>query len=146
LAAVYAPGLLDHHLGVGVAVGAGSTSPDGGIGIAAMDSRSPRLGWVQRHDDLTLRLFARGQATGGPIRLQLDLGPAAHATDDVFVESWRWFWSIDSFAGIVVPFGRFFAGVRGGGEYAVIGRFATVNGTDARWNVEALATAGVGWF
>jgi hypothetical protein len=93
-----------------------------------------------------LRLFARAQAARGPVWFQLDLGPAAHATNDVFGESSRWFWSLDGFAGAVVPFGRFFAGVRAGGEYAVIGRFATANAIDARWNIQALATAGLSWF
>jgi hypothetical protein len=147
LAAVYAPGLLDHHLGVGMAVAVGSTSPGGGV--TSLDGRGsgpPQLGSVPGHGDRTLRLFARAQAARGPVWFQLDLGPAAHATNDVFGESSRWFWSLDGFAGAVVPFGRFFAGVRAGGEYAVIGRFATANAIDARWNIQALATAGLSWF
>ena len=147
LAAVYTPGVLDHYLGLGAAVGAATISPGGDV--AALDARgrgSAQLGSLEHPTDLTLRLFARAQALDGPMWLQFDLGPAAHVTDDGFDGSRRWFWSLDTFAGIVVPFGRFFAGVRAGGEYAVIGRFSRSGASDGRWNLEGLVTAGVGWF
>ena len=104
-------------------------------------------GSVENPTDLTLRLFARaaGDATV-PSGYSSTLVPAAHATNDAFDESWRWFWSLDTFAGIVVPFGRFFAGVRGGGDSCAIGRFSSSVATDGRWNLEALVTTGVGWF
>ncbi len=43
----------------------------------------PAVPLVDRSRDLTFRLFARGQASMGPIWLQLDVGPAAHATNGV---------------------------------------------------------------
>jgi len=147
LAAVYTPGMLGHYLGAGVSVAAAAISPGGDI--AAMDPRGRGpglLGSGGNPTDLTLRPFARAQAIDGPMWLQFDLGPAAHATNDGFDGSWRWFWSLDAFAGIVVPFGRFFAGVRAGGEYAVIGRFGSLVANDGRWNLEGLVTTGVGWF
>jgi hypothetical protein len=147
LAAVHTPASLGHYLGVGAAVAIAEISPSGDAAVLSVRDRGPALlGSVEKPTDLMLRLFARAQAIDGPVWIQLDLGPAAHATNDVFDESWRWFWSLDTFAGIVVPFGRFFAGVRGGGEYAVIGHFSSSVATDGRWNLEALVTTGVGWF
>ncbi len=146
-AAVYAPGGLGHHLGLGGAISAGPT-----YGVPSPSGRGPGPPPPSGSaSDLTLRLFARGQVRIGPIWLQLDLGPEAHVMSRAFDEAdrsseRRLHWSIDSFAGAVVPFGRFFAGARAGGSYLLTGRLAPTNPTGGTWNGEALATVGVGWF
>ena len=87
----------------------------------------------------------------GPIWLQLDVGPAAHPTNGFFADppganDSRALWSLDGFLGAVVPFGPFFAGVRAGGEFGMIGHLASTSSDVGPWNTEALATFGVGWF
>ncbi len=106
--------------------------------------------------DTTVRLFARRQARTGPVWLQLDLGPEAHIKSITLAEGgpggnvWHTHGlglTLDGFLGAVVPFGPFFAGVRAGGEFAVLGRFSSATGLfRPRWIVEALATLGVGFF
>ena len=147
LAAVYAPWLA-HRLGLGVAFTAGTASDRAVPGGRGPGPSSPV---VESTNDLTARLFARAQAPVGPIWLQLDLGPEAHAVSGFVADperpsEHRWFWSLDGFAGAVVPFGRFFAGARAGGAYLVTGRFASLNPIGGAWSAEAQATAGVGWF
>jgi hypothetical protein len=148
LSAVYAPGAFEHRFGVGAALGVGSTSLNDGTTVRGPGP--PALPVVERNRDLTFRLFARGQASMGPIWLQLDVGPAAHATNSALGQPQgtndnRLFWSLDSFLGAVVPLGPFFAGVRAGGELAVMGRSSASSGIGP-WSTEALATFGVGWF
>jgi len=149
LSAVYTPGAFEHRFGVGAALGVGSTSLDAGGDLRGPGP--PSVPVVEQSRDLTFRLFARGQASAGPIWLQLDIGPAAHATNGVLGEPQgandnRLLWSMDGFVGAVVPFGPFFAGVRAGGEFAVLGRSSSANQAIGPWSTEALATFGVGWF
>lgn len=148
LSAVYAPPAFEHRFGLGAAIGVGSTSLNDVTAVRGPGPPPPPV--VERSRDLTFRLFARGQASMGPIWLQLDVGPAAHATNGVIGQSPgtsddRLLWSMDGFLGAVVPFGPFFAGVRAGGEFAVMGRFASPSSGVGPWNAEALATFGVGW-
>jgi hypothetical protein len=148
LAAVYAPGLLGHHLGLGLATVAGPayggpTPPARGPGPA------PGAGSAS---DITLRLFARGQLRLAPVWIQLDLGPALHivtrnsddSAPDPITER-RLHLSTDAFIGAVIPFGRFYAGARAGLSYLVSGRLADTNPAGATWSGEGLLTFGAGF-
>ena len=147
VAAVYAPRRLAHRLGLGAAIAGGPT-----YGAAAGAGRGPGPPLPTGDAaDLTLRLFARGQAHLGPIWLQLDLGPAVDIVTRSFAETnrsseQRAHWSVDSFLGAVIPFGRFFGGARVGGSYLLTGNLAATNPTGGSWSGEALGTLGVGWF
>jgi hypothetical protein len=156
VAAAYTPAALGYHLGLGVGAAAGPTSftpqPQGRATGPAL--QPPGLGTGSaspsgRMNDLTLRLFARGQVRLAPIWLQLDLGPAIHfmsgAAGDGTTESpadRRLHLSADGYIGAMIPFGRFFAGARAGGSYLLSGRGADTSPTGATWSREALLALG----
>jgi hypothetical protein len=146
--AAYAPAALGHRLGIGAGVSDGPAlalprPPPRGPGPAPPGGSE---------SDLTVRLFARGRLLLSPLWLQLDVGPAAHVvSNDVpaggapAMHDRRLDLSADAAVGVVVPFGRFFAGLRGGASY----RIATTRMEPAPavnpWAAEGLFALGVGF-
>jgi hypothetical protein len=93
--AVFAPDRLERRLGLGLGLTAG-----------------PR----QAVSDVALRALARGRVRLQPAWLDLDLGPTAHFLSvDVGAQTARGTQlSLDALAGVIVPLGPYFAGLRAG--------------------------------
>jgi hypothetical protein len=149
---VYAPDALARRLGIGAGVGAGTA-----IAMPQPSSRGPGPAPSGGSEgDVTVRLFARGRLQLSAVRLELDLGPAAHivahdvaaSTDGGRSETERHLrMSASGSLGAVVPFGRFFAGARVGGFYLLTEPASGGGGgSGSPWRGEALATFGAGFF
>jgi len=146
--AVYAPDALARRLGIGLGVAGGTA-----IALPQPSARGPApVPPGGSEHDLTLRLFARGRLSLPVVRLELDLGPAAHVvTRDVSdgtngggsTSERRVHVSANGSLGLVVPFGRFFAGARVGGFYLLAPE--PPSGASP-WRGEVLATVGAVWF
>jgi hypothetical protein len=146
--AAYAPAALGHLLGIGAGVSDGAA-----LALPRPPLRGPGPPPPDGSErDLTVRLFARGRLRLPALWLQLDAGPAAHVVSSDMsagggstVHDRRLELSADAAVGAVVPFGRFFAGLRGGASY----RIATDRMQPAPavnpWAAEGLFALGVGF-
>jgi len=95
LTGVYALDALHRQLGLG-------------LGVVAGPSQTVR--------DVALRALARGRLNARPLWLDLDVGPSAHflSTDVGVGSTRRTVLSLDVLAGVILPLGPYFAGVRAG--------------------------------
>jgi hypothetical protein len=142
LKGLFAPGRLDRNLGVGVGL---TTGP----ALAAGGPPPPAPGTRRTVDDLALSVVARGRLRLRALWLELDLGPSAHflSVDAGPAASRRTDLSFDALLGVVLPAGRYFAGLRAGG-FAMLTSAPGPAGPSAplalpRWNADAILTIGV---
>jgi hypothetical protein len=121
LTGVFAPDAFARALGFGLGLTAG-----------------PR----QTVSDVALRALARGRLQARPLWLELDLGPSAHLlSGDVGpAVARRTVLSLDALAGVVLPLGAYFAGVRAGALFVPAPAFAAP--ALPRWTGEAMLIFG----
>jgi hypothetical protein len=149
LEAAYAPAAVGHRLGIGASVSDGPA-----LALPRPLPRGPGPAPPGGSEsDLTVRLFALGRLRLPALWLQLDVGPAAHVVSSDMptggggptMHDRRLELSADGAVGAIVPFGRFFAGLRGGASY----RIATDRMQPAPivnpWAAEGLFALGVGF-
>ena len=145
--AVYAPSLWGRRLGLGLGLTGGPT-------VATTSSaRGPGPAAVRgTESDIALGLFARGALRLSRLWLQLDLGPAGHLftqelpdllAGDTIHRRLRP--SVDGAIGAVVPFGRFFGGLRFRASYLVSASPLRADPVRGPWGGEGLFTLGAGF-
>jgi hypothetical protein len=112
LRGAFAPAALGHRLGVGAGLETGPGLASGGEPPPAPSALSDR-----RVSDSTLAFFVRGRMSLAPLWLELDVGPSVHWLSVASGASAprRTELSLDALAGLVMPLGRTFVGVRAGG-------------------------------
>jgi hypothetical protein len=139
---IFAPGAVERNLGVGVGVTAGPALAAGGPALPAASTR-------RTVDDLALQIVARGRLRLRALWLELDLGPSVHflSVDAGPSAQRRTELSLDALLGVVLPVGRYFAGLRAGG-FAMLTSAPSPAGALLplalpRWNGDAMLTLGV---
>jgi len=133
---VYVPGSRDRRVGFGLGVSAGpalAARSVSGVQAQAMSQR--------KLSDVAVGLLARGRQRLGTAWLELDVGPFVHTVSPNFGARHADL-ALDAVVGVVVPWGRTFAGARVGGF-----RLLTSSASDGvdlpPWNGEALLCVGV---